>query len=327
MEEKKIKCESVEERKYIVFDWNVIQYIKNPRTENDCDRQLSELLPILKKKYYFPFCEVHLRDLKTSYVQGHFDMVNNDLEFLEILSQGVGIIKRNEEKCLANCSLRTYFDFILNEEIPDIKLTPKINSISKIDVDKLDLNSPLKPLLDKTDGILSPCFFYLWLEEKFKTFFTEKDDYKDLRNYIQKIKNDLCSIYTNEQYGKQLIECVTPFFNALEITDIVELDSVWKNTVNSWLKLNFPQTSPNLELTMLISYALLDFHPLFQEKIKNKNKLDNLVRDAKMVYYASSSEYFVTEDSSCYKKAKFIFSVYDIKTKVVKIEELTSRFS
>lgn len=326
MKEKILKCESVEERKYIVFDWNVIQYIKNSRTRNDCDRQLSDLLPILKKKYYFPFCEVHLRDLKTSYIQSHFEMVNNDLEFLENLSQGIGLIKKNEEKCLAKCSLKTYFDYILSEEIPDIKLIPKINSISKIDVDKLDLDNPLKPLLDKTDGVLYPYAFYLWLEEKFKTFFTEKDDYKNLRNYVQKIKNDLYSISTNDQYGKQLVEHVTPFFESLEITNIEELASVWKSVVDSWLKLNFSQASPNLELTLLISYALLDFQPCFHEKIKNKNKLDNLVRDAKMIYYASSSEFFVTEDSSCYKKAKFIFSVYGIKTKVVKIEEFTRRF-
>lgn len=67
---------------------------------------------------------------------------------------------------------------------------------------------------------------------------------------------------------------------------------------------------------------MLDFHPLFSEKLKaNKNTLDNIIRDSNHVYYASEAEYFISEDKNTRVKTKFIYEVFDIATKVVSEKE------
>lgn len=90
--------------------------------------------------------------------------------------------------------------------------------------------------------------------------------------------------------------------------------------------MNYQNSEPNPLEALSLSYALLDIHPLFQEKMNSKNKLDNMVRDLKLICYASSGEYLITEDKKCYEKAKFIYQVYGYKTKVVKINEFIYRF-
>ena len=228
---------------------------------------------------------------------------------------------------LAEYSLKEYFDILTKEETPKIELIPKVDTISVIDMKKLDTDHPLRPMLEQTQGILSPFAFYRWLSEMFETFFTMPDAYNNMRNYIEKIQDGLCNNNTESIYGQQLIECSKPFLESFKLKSKDELCLIWKDVVNSWLNINFPDSQPPSLEVLLISYALLDMHPLFHEKINPKNKLDNLVRDSKLICYASSSEYFVTEDKKCYEKAKFIYKVYNKNTKVFKMEELLNKFS
>ena len=249
------------------------------------------------------------------------------MTFLEELTQGIGLLPDGDGRNLAKFSLRNYFNIIVNEDNPQIDLTPNFKSESLIDMEKLDQDHPLRPLLLKTGGVLSSEIFYKWLSEMFNTFFTTPDDYIKVRNYVKKIQDGLCDNSTTSSYGKKLIECATPFLESIKIKNKRELSLIWKNIVDSWLQISFPNSSAPPLQTLTVSYSLLDIHPLFQEDINSKNKLDNLVRDSKMVCYASASEYFVTEDKHCYNKTSFIYEVYNIKTKVVKMEELLNVFS
>jgi hypothetical protein len=72
---------------------------------------------------------------------------------------------------------------------------------------------------------------------------------------------------------------------------------------------------------------LLDFNPLFSEKLKKtKSKLLNMTRDYKRICMASDAEYFITEDNSIYKKGKFIYEALNIKTKIDKMSDFYRRF-
>lgn len=318
---------NVPPKKYIILDWNVIKYLKNPRLGKDEDCILKDTIKRLRKKYYFPFCESHLRDLKQSVKQGFEDKIYSDLDFLKDISESVGLLPDRTMKTLAKYSVREYFDILLKEIPPAIKLTPKPLATRVVDMEKLETDNPLKPLLDRTGGILSPISFYEWLNEMFITFFDDPDVYRKMRSYVNKIYKDLCSCDTTEPYGRQLIECSTPFFESIDIQNKEELSLVWNNVVDSWLRMNFHESEPNPLEALSVSYALLDMHPLFQEKMNSKNKLDNMVRDSKLICYASSSEYLITEDKKCYEKAKFIYNVYGYTTKVIKINEFLYRFS
>ena len=84
----------------------------------------------------------------------------------------------------------------------------------------------------------------------------------------------------------------------------------------------------SLELLLTNGYGLLELHPNFNDKLKkNKNTLDNIVRDSNHAYYASEAYYFVSEDENTRKKISFLYKVYGIKTKVVSEEEFIMHFS
>lgn len=82
------------------------------------------------------------------------------------------------------------------------------------------------------------------------------------------------------------------------------------------------------ELLVTSAYEMLDFHPLFKEKLKkSKNTLSNIVRDSKIVYYATGSKYFVTEDTNCAEKSDFVLKALGYKIDVISMEKFREIFS
>ena len=61
----KIDSKDIINKQYILLDWNVIKYLKKPR--DDADKDFLIILDRLRKRFEFPFCEAHLRDLAKSY--------------------------------------------------------------------------------------------------------------------------------------------------------------------------------------------------------------------------------------------------------------------
>lgn len=201
MEQKILHINQELSGKYILLDWNVIKYIKEPRPHKYVDIAFKYIIQNLRKKYFFPFCESHLRDLRQSYKQGYKNKAEEDLIFLEELSRNVGLLPNYKMNVLAEYSLKEYFDILTKEETPKIELIPKVDTISVIDMKKLDTDHPLRPMLEQTQGILSPFAFYRWLSEMFETFFTMPDAYNNMRNYIEKIQDGLCNNNTESIYG------------------------------------------------------------------------------------------------------------------------------
>ena len=93
MSDNQFQYTNVPPKKYIILDWNVIIYLKNPRSRKDEDCIMKDNIKRLSKKYYFPFCESHLRDLIQSVKQGSEDKAYSDLDFLIDISEGVGLIQ------------------------------------------------------------------------------------------------------------------------------------------------------------------------------------------------------------------------------------------
>ena len=72
---------------------------------------------------------------------------------------------------------------------------------------------------------------------------------------------------------------------------------------------------------------LLDFSPLFRDKINNKNRPSNMHRDLKNFFFASDAKYYVTEDDATYKKSKFVAGLLGLPVRVVKMDELRLRLT
>ena len=105
-----------------------------------------------------------------------------------------------------------------------------------------------------------------------------------------------------------------------------ELVGKWAGIVTVWFKQ--ANSNPSREQLLKEGYLLLDFHPLFNDKLKKgKNTLDNIVRDGNHCFYASKAKYFVSEDEKTRRKTSFMYKAFGIDTKVVSIDEFMKNFS
>lgn len=320
-------------KEYILLDWNVIKYLQKPR--NSADEEAKHILDSIRKRFEIPFCEAHLRDLARSYSEENKDRVNEDLDFLQELSCSVAVAVNRDNAFLLKYSANSLFQEILNEHPAQINITPDMNpqSIFKVDMSKLDQDHPMREMLERTGGVYGPGIMVNGLNDLFDHLFNEITDYKKYRNYLCKLKEDLKTNQINnllpqdQKYKEFLITHMISFLDILEIEDKDKLASVWNDAVIKWLHMRYNGNVPYEEL-VTNSYDMLDFHPLFREKLKKqKNTLSNIIRDSKMVLYASKSKYFVTEDNSCYEKANFLFRTLGIKEKALKMSEFIAKFS
>lgn len=332
----KINRESLIQKDYILLDWNVIKYLKKPRNSFDAEiNAIINSLP-LRKKYEVPFCEAHMRDLSRSY-SDHPDLVEDDLRFLKSLSHSIGLAGNCEgtEFFLTKIDPLDLFKEIVRESPQALNISPDMGpqSIFRVDMQSMNINNPLYTMLTENGGMYSPTNMSNWLNENYEPFFNETEPYKVFRNYLTQLKKDIegsnsCGLSIKDlEYKKMLIQHMTPFIDSLEITNEDALSAVWKNSISKFLHITHKGTLP-FDLLITSAYSMLDLHPHFREKLKKeKNTLSNITRDSKMIYYASSSKYFVTEDKECRKKASFTFKAFNCRSTVLSMEQFLQRFS
>ena len=316
------------EGRYILLDWNVIQYLKRPRsTKLFVDQECLKIIESMRNRMYFPFCESHLRDLATSVSPESQRWITEDLDFLEDLSKGYGLVSNRETVKISKVNPKEVFDQILQEDKTPIPIQSQIVPRSTIDMEKLDHDSPLRPFLESTNGIMDPILFCDWINKKVGSFFENTTEYGAFRKYMSEFKYVLPR-GSGSTYANQVLNGTIPFINAMAIKDLDELQGIWKEVVLNWLSMSFPMDSIPYEMQIATAYTLLDIHPTFQEPFKKgKNKLTKISRDSRLVYYAHKGEYLVSEDQYCRDKAKFIFKAYDIKTKVVSMDDFVTKIN
>lgn len=313
---------------YIYLDWNVVKYMKEHRSDNksNTDEYFTALIFDLEKKgkYSFPYSVAHIKDRVNKYNPNYCNLVLSDLKFFSLLNKSMclGTIDSLNKLVCVKKDMGIFFD----EYITKPKRAPNINdslneSINvKVDLKQLDKQCPLYNIAERNSGIITPHVMTKYLIELYQTIFVSSEPYKNFRDYIQRM--NICN--NNQQIketknGKKLFEHLSPFFATKDYGE-EQLKKCWKKVCKKWFSLN--SELPTKEQLLIQGYVLLDFHPLFSEKLKaNKNTLDNIIRDSSHVYYASEAEYFISEDKNTRKKTKFIYEVFDIATKVVSEQE------
>lgn len=323
------------EKEYIILDWNVIKYLKRPReNKKQLDTDCIHIVNSIRKKYEFPYCEAHLRDLARSYSEANIDRVNDDLKFLQQVSQDVVIGTDGESFFLTKKPPFELFMDIMNERTEDISVSALDMpcGIHTVDMTRLSDNHPMREMLETTSGICGPGILSKWINDLYYKIFDEVYDYKNIRDYFLQMKKDIENNTQNLspseiRYKDFLIDRMMPFFESMSINSEEELEKIWKTNIELWLSINHNGDIPEGTL-VTCAYNMLDVHPLFKEKLKkDKNTLSNILRDSKIVYYATRSKYFVTEDKGCEKKAKFVLKALGYKTKVISLDGFRERFS
>lgn len=319
---------------YIYLDWNVVKYMKNPRKDihqKEDEYFAAKIFDLSKKgKYLFPYSEAHIKDRANKYKPENYSDISKDLLFFEFLnhSQCLGTIDEMDKLAIAKRSILEFF----KEYIQEYKRCPSDkelleNSFSiDTDINKIDASNPLYDLLKPKNGYCSQRDMMEFLLNMYQTIFNDTNQYKNLRDYVPNVdmeSNGLSQSRQERVYAEELYEHLNPFMKSREY-DINTLKKQWKSICESWFSLN--STLPLKKSQLLIQgYTLLDLHPLFGEKLKrNKNTLDNIIRDGNHVYYASEADFFVSEDETTRRKTSFMYEAFGIKTKVVSEKEFLS---
>lgn len=317
--------------KNIYFDWNVFQYLKSPR--NESDKELKELLGRLRNKYQFPYSEAHIKDLSRNFNEKTRKYVEEDLEFIKTITRKMIIgIKNNEEFELVCKDPKTFFYEYINDEKRKENINIELSNLyglQKIDLEKLDMKHPLYNIIKDNDCIFSDELLHEYLNSQYQKIFNEKEPYISMRNFIPYLKEGIKENYNMlNQNQKNFLKGTELYLNSYEINDIDKLKNNFKEIYSSFIKTT-NRSIDNVPIgeQLTEAYALLDTYPCFKEKINKSNKLSNIVRDSKHIYFAHRSKYYITEDNSTYEKTKFIYNAFNIKAKVCKITEFIHIFS
>jgi hypothetical protein len=315
--------------KIIYLDWNVIQYCKNPRTDNEIDKEFLKLINTLKQKYKFPFAEGHLCDLSSSYNNKENNYVNEDLDFLLKISDGFALGYDNNIPILSKqVNIKKEFCDIMerNKEIIAIKMIPEFPPI-KIDLQQMNKKSLFYPVIKDNDGYFSAKALEDFLLS-ITNIFDDNDKYKQYRNEVAHLKdNMLTTPNTVLDKNSFLFDCIIDYLSIFEINKISILEKEFYSFVEKHMKMCGKEMNRiTVKDKIEIGYMMLDIHPLFSENIKKRNKLINITRDCKHLCAAVNAEYFISDDNSIYNKGKFIYKVFDIKTKIKKMKEFYYKF-
>lgn len=310
--------------KYIYLDWNVIQYIKHEKVvEGKFDAiRFKSFMKSLKGRYVFPASEGHLKDLAATFKKENWSYIEEDLSFLKEISEGLMLgLDRNDMLMPVKADINEEFNKIINE--PEVEPGFSVESVSyQVDMDELSKESMFRPFLEKNNGVLDATVMVSFLQKMWDSM-DEPDTYKSFRKEVEclhkKPPNQDTIIYKESPYFKR----VEAFFDIGKISDLKELRENFDEIQSSFLAID-GRCIENLTKGEKIenAYYLLDFSPLFRDKISNRNRPSNMQRDLKNLFFASDAKYYVTEDDATYKKSKFVARFLGLPVRVVKMDEL-----
>lgn len=321
---------------YIYLDWNIFKYLKSDDSKYDCLRGSVENI---KRRYLTPYSEAHIYDLLSKFDDSKLEYVLSDFKTITKYTQNKIIGEDNVSK---KFTIKEYAPNIIFNQIRRLKdnhinnLNPSHiaendpNGIVKIDMDKINKDSPLYNMLQTNNGWYIPKRAAVFQVNQFDSTFDEKDPYRIIRNAVLELQKNIADNTTlnkNPQI-KEYIGKSEKFLSLLEVNDIDELQNNFIEAFNEYLELSGESIERiSTRNKICIAYALLDFHPLFKEKLRNNNRLSNMLRDSVHAYYAMESKYFVSADDMTINKSNFIYTVFGIDSKALHMNDFIAKFS
>lgn len=310
--------------KVFYIDWNIVRELKKKEIINK------------NRNMKIPFSSGHLRDLYQSYSYENWDKIREDLEYLSIISNDLELLTSDVEfnfdnKCdetieliytlLVKRSVYKEFQIILNKAQKEEELmgSELIDNYKKINITvdyKNDINlfeeAEAQRMFVANGNKIDENFikkimeFYIFNED---SIFENKIKYKEFRQLLQGKRTWSTS--------KEIID----FFNFFSETNI---DNFKKNFIKNseyFHKINGLKRDEFSSKTQEIEFMLLEFNPIFREKLKGKNKLSNIVRDFIHFQNALLADYFVSNDQNLIKKIAFLSNFYNKKNSIQVISQ------
>lgn len=316
--------------KYVYLDSNIIQYIKNSTVSGHINGpEFNEVVKSLSRKYKFPYSEGHLCDLAAKYKPENKTCIDQDLEFIFKLSNGHVLGFDPEENLLVvqktKSTMLNSFNKLLNKTPPVIDIDVKGESYS-VNTKQMSDKDLFKSTIKSNADILDPAVMKSVLENHWQNI----DDpafYKSFREQVSNLKKKFKETDTILDQDSDYFKKIMPLLNFLAANNFSMYRQNFDDVINSFLAIN-GRSSNGMKIGKKIQlvYSILDFNPNFRDKINNKNRPTNMVRDINNLIFASQAEYYVTEDQSTLKKARFVCDALSLNVKVLTMSDFSNRF-
>ena len=300
----------------IYLDWNIITHLKD-----DKNRELFTFLLTNKEKFIFPYSKAHIKDLLVS-KSGNNKYYEQDLQLLtdicehHLLEHEQNINNPYPYKCYpkdylaqnatelellsSGFSKDSFYKYLMNNKLnPDYFM-----SILK----KEKIEPFVIPLINKTIRNLADLFSVIF--EYGPSLFNNKKTPKQIQNYIQVTTDD-------SQYRKIQGSNSTNIFKELDAAVFPQTNKTFVELIENPIA---ERSKSNLELFTSL-YLTLNLSGFFSDKNRN---LQNIYTDSEHAYYASSCDFFVSNDSRLREKTDAIYHQYNIQAKIISSDELTT---
>lgn len=323
----------------VYLDWNVISGMKNNHFP-----ELSNII-VNKEKFLLLYSTSHIGDIFSS-IKNHSEdeqkLVREDLEFITQLTDDLCLVNNSEKVVLSkyepgellddrireapifeDFSLDNLFKSMEGDEV----MGGLVNSLKSI-IASIPLENAFKEAFENPESaaMLEQMFPGLKEDQTMNGFFksfgkmyhnlNEKEDYKDLRNIVQKV--GVNSGHFNDDK------------NPFEV-----IDNAYKKTgIENFEPHKYFEKGKNApewfdEITN--EYIKLDMHGFKADKVKvtdkEKNTFKNTTEDASHSAFASRCEFYITNDDKNYQKTKAVFQKLGVYTIVLKPNEFIQYYN
>lgn len=302
-------------KKSIYLDWNIFQDVFNSRRGV---RLVDILIAAKQKGFVIPYSEAHMADLAKCKNEGY---VNDDLEHLRSFSgskcldvapdsSDVRIVAL--EPCIVLNEVRRIAAGAPNVSEPEFEF-PRY----KVNQDKLPQGNLLHAYLDKFDGYMCQELMASLMSDLSERGLSDYKLQRDYRNSfvdIVKIGDPAAAALLTTPIYKYLLETQQEIEqNFIEIFEFfLSITGKSISTISEQEKFH-------------TAYGLLDFFPVFKEKIEKRDNMNNMLTDAQHVFFASKCTYLVCGDGGLLAKARALYRIFGIPTRIYQVDDFIKR--
>ncbi|QIG90665.1 hypothetical protein G6R40_13870 [Chryseobacterium sp. POL2] len=317
----------------LYIDWNVLNGIKNGRFQ-----EFKEIIR-QSEKFVIVYSTSHISDIASSYSdEKENPNIQSDLEFLAEITDCMCVFNNGKDIVLQqNEPFHIFENEIESKNLTDDFSFNNIFNILDEDNENTELVAPLKAMLQSlpVDGLFKDAFENPQSAEIMNSMFPDLQDnptFEGLFNSFGKMLENL-----NEKEGYKDLK--TPFkhlnINHGKLTNpdnnpFDVLNETYKKLgiEESPLQKDYFEKGKNAPVwfdDITSAYISLDMHGFHSDEVKvtetKKKTFKNTTQDSFHTAFATTCDFYITNDKKNYQKAKAIFKEKNISTYVLKPDE------
>jgi len=296
--------------KCIYIDWNIFQDLiqarKSPRLAENLDAGKA-------KGYALPYSHAHLSDLLRC---SSLEWVKKDLDQVTAITDSWCVGPRKDGSGFGLDRIRPHLVYEAMAWEPQ-QAVPNSSNFQfppyTVDVSKLSADNVIRPYLQQSNNLMSPAVLQRLINDILERGL---DDHKLQKNFRESFTE---VVRLNQPNNKEI--AAWPIYQYL-LASAEEIEDNFMTIFRSFLSIDGKALETISEEDKIrTAYGVLDFFPVFKEKIERKNNLNNMITDGLHAYIAAQCAYYICGDRKSVIKAKIVYRAFGIPTKVYYVDD------